>query len=279
MTRFATLLLVLPAALAAGPAWFPFVQSSVAWHDNATNANRAGDILGALQVQAEFSAMRRTPLGRDDTWFTTVAATVESWPRFDGLDRAGAGARLAWQHKFGLGPFAPLLNVEAIGDLLAAREADRAGRQGALALQVRQRLTNAWRARARHEHLRADTRGAAFARTARESTLAFDFEVAAGWRLSAAGAYRQGTVPAYARPPRPDLLREGRARGLVTTFDRAAPLMSYTLEARTRSGRVEAAHSLDPRRTVSLAAEYRDTRRGPVGYTNRILTAGMSQRF
>lgn len=279
MIRPAAALFLVPLACTAGPSWMPVVQTVASWHDNATNANRAGDILGALQLQAEFSALRRTPLGRDDTWFTTVAASLEGWPRFPGLDRAGAGGRFAWQHKFGLGPFAPTVSLDAAGDLRAARESGRAGGEGSLAVNARQRLSQAWRVRARHERNRTDARSPAFDRSGAESTVAVEFEAAPGWRLSAAGAGRQGTVLAYATPPRPDLLREGRARGLVTTFDRAAPMMSYTLDARTWSWRLEAAHSLTARDTLTLAAEYRDTARGAVGYLNRLVSLAATRRF
>lgn len=278
MIRAALLLLTASVSL-AGPAWLPSALTGATWHDNATNANRAGDILGALQWQTEVSATRRSPLGRDDTWFTTLAAAAECWPRFDGLDRAGAGVRLAWQHKFGLGPFAPLIAIELNGDGLAARESDRAGRQGALALNVRQRLSNDWRLRLRHEQARTDARGPAFDRTGRETSLAAECEAAPGWRLSAAAAYREGTVLSYATPPRPDILKEGRARGLVTTFDRVTPMMSYTLDARTWSWRIEAAHSLTDRRTLTLAAEYRETERGAIRYRNRPLSLVLAQRF
>lgn len=278
MIRLAATLLAVPLAL-AGPSWLPSAHTSVTWQDNATNADRASDILDAAQILGEFAVTRRTQLARDDAFFTSLALTAESWPRFDGLDRAGAGVRLAWQHKFGLGPFAPLLALEGVGDFVTARESGRAGRNGLLVLTARQRLSQAWRVRGRHEEARYDGRAHAFDRTGRESTLGFEFEAAPGWRLSASGSRRHGGVLSYATPPRPDLLREGKALTTVTTFDRSIPMVAYYFIARTDSWRVESAHSLGATRTLSLAAEYRDTARGPVRYVNRLITLGVSQRF
>ena len=85
----------LAATALAGPAWLPSAGTAAAWHGNITNANRPADVIGALRLGAEFGAARRQPLGRDDTLLTAISARAEAWPRFDGLDRAGAGARAA----------------------------------------------------------------------------------------------------------------------------------------------------------------------------------------
>jgi hypothetical protein len=174
---------------------------------------------------------------------------------------------------------APTFTLEGAGEWLAAREPGRTGRLGLLAISARQRLATDWVARIRHEHSRNDARATAFDRTARESTVAIEWEVASGWRLSAAAAYRQGDVLAYATPPRPDILRVGRAAGLVTTFDRERPMMSYVIYARTVSWRLESAHSLGADQTLAVAAEYRDTTRGAVTYLNRNLSLGLGRRF
>lgn len=279
MIRAIVLAITLAVTAAAGPSWLPGAGTAAVWSSNITNANRAADIIGALQLGAEAGASRRQPLGRDDTLLTTLSARAEAWPRFDGLDRAGVGARLAWQRKFGLGAFAPTFALEGAGEWMGAREAGRSGRLGLLALSARQRLAPEWVIRERHEHTRHDARAAAFDRTGRETTLALEWEAAPGWRLTASVAGRRGDVLAHATPPRPDILREGRATGLVTTFDRERPMMSYVLDARTVSWRLESSHSLDPRHTLSAAAEYRDTERGAIRYLNRNLTLNLGRRL
>lgn len=279
MIRTATFAAALAATAAAGPAWLPSAGFTAAWNSNLTNANRAADITGALQLGAEAAANRRQPLGRDDTVVSAISARAEAWPRFDGLDRAGIGARLGWQRKFGLGAFAPAFTLEGAGEWMGAREAGRAGRLGLLALAGRQRLAPEWVVRARHEHARHDARAAAFDRTGRETTMALEWEAAPGWRLTASLAGRRGDVLAHATPPRPDILREGRAMGLVTTFDRERPMMSYLIDARTVTWRLESSHGLGPRLTLSAAAEHRDTERGAVRYRNRILTLALGRRL
>lgn len=279
MIRSVFLTALLAATATAGPSWLPSAGTAAAWNSNITNANRANDIIGALQLGAELRTSRRQPLGRDDTLLTTLSARAEAWPRFDGLDRAGVGARVTWQRKFGLGAFAPTFALEGAGEWMGARESGRRGRLGLLALTARQRLAPEWVIRARHEHARHDARAVAFDRTGRETTLALEWEAAPGWRLTASVAGRRGDVLAYATPPRPDILREGRATGLMTTFDRERPMMSYIIDARTVSWRLESSHSLDPRHTLSAAAEYRDTERGAVRYLNRNLSLSLGRRL
>lgn len=279
MIRPALLAALLAPAALAGPAWLPSVGTAAAWNSNLTNANRPADILGALRLDADVSASRRQPLGRDDTLLVTLGARAEAWPRFDGLDRAGAGGRIAWQHKAGLGAFAPAFALEGAGEWMGARESGRAGLLGLLAISARSRIATHWVARIRHEHARNDARAAAHDRTGRETTLSAEWEAATGWRLSSSVALRQGDVLAHATPPRPDILREGRAMGLVTTFDRERPMMSYRLDARSLSWRLESSHQIGPDQTLTFAADYRDTTRGTVTYLNRSLTLGLGRRF
>jgi hypothetical protein len=277
--RRALLAAFLATTAVAGPSWLPSAGTAAAWNSNITNANRPADVIGALRLGAEVGAARRQPLGRDDTLLAAVSARAEAWPRFDGLDRAGAGARIAWQRKFGLGAFAPTLALEGAGEWMGAREPGRAGRLGLLALAARQRLDPAWVARGRHELARHDGRATAFDRTGSETTLALEWEVTAGWRLTVSVARRRGDVLAYATPPRPDILREGRATGLMTTFDRERPMMSYLIDACSLTGRLDSAHTLDARHTLLLAAEYRETERGAVRYLNRNLSLALDRRL
>jgi hypothetical protein len=197
------------------------------------------------------------------------------WPRFDGLDRAAAGARLGWQHKFGLGPFAPLLRLDVSGDLVAARESGRAGRAGSATLSARQRLSHWALAQVAHTWTRYDGRAHAFDRTGAETALSLTASPSAAWRATIGVRRWNGGVLSYATPPREDLIKEGKALTIVSTFDRADPLVAYYFIARTETLRLEVGRTLGPRAEFALGVEWRNTRRGALSYRNRIVSAGV----
>ncbi len=100
--RGVAFLALLPLA-ARAQAWEPVLATQFKWHDNATNADRAADILPAAQFLATLSTSQRRILASRDQLLFTARITLESWPRYDGLDRLAPGLGLVWQRKFGLG--------------------------------------------------------------------------------------------------------------------------------------------------------------------------------
>ena len=66
MIRTLLLAACLGSAALAGPSWLPSAGTAAAWNSNITNANRAADIQGALRLDADVTASRRQPIGRDD---------------------------------------------------------------------------------------------------------------------------------------------------------------------------------------------------------------------
>jgi hypothetical protein len=65
----------------------------------------------------------------------------------------------------------------------------------------------------------------------------------------------------------------------MTTFDRDRPMMSYLIDARSLTGRLESARTLDSRQTLLLSVEYRETERGTVRYLNRNLSLALDRRL
>ncbi|MSU65653.1 MAG: hypothetical protein EXS38_06045 [Opitutus sp.] len=122
--------------------WAPNLTTTATWQDNATNANRASDKIGALQTTADLTADRRFGLGRDDSVNLAAHLAAEWWPRFAGLNLESAGVQAQWRHKFGLGAFAPVFSLAAVGEVVAAHETARRGTATGLTLALRQRLTN-----------------------------------------------------------------------------------------------------------------------------------------
>lgn len=276
-------LVTAPSALPApppAPAWAHSLATTLVWHDNATNGENARDTLPAAQVIADFAASHRLVLGRNDTLLLVGRVVAESWPRYDGLDRAGPGLRGIWQHKFARGAFAPTLRLDCTGDLAFAREPNRSGRSGSVALTYRQRLHSTLVVDLGHERTRYDARTLAFDRTAAETGALATWQANSNWHLSVALRRRHGTVLAYSHPPRPDLLAKGKTLVFVDTFAREGPLIAYYFPATTRSAEIRANRPLGPDHAVSLGVTWRKTTHGiDSSYRNRIFSAAVQRQF
>jgi len=273
------LLACLPALAFAGvPAgWAPNLTTTATWDSNASNASRSADIVGALQLQAEADVAQRISLGGDDALFAGARLSAAAWPRFDGLDRAALGPRLAWQHKFGLGALAPTFSVALAADAVAAHESGRAGLAGGVTFAWRQRLDDATRLTLTHERARHDARAAVFDRTGAETSLELARDLDEHWSLALAARWREGDVVSYATPPRPDLVSLAKVRVPNATFGR--PFVAYSLDARTLTGALALTRTLDPATALTFGYEWRDTERGPLRYVNHLVSAALVRQF
>lgn len=277
-TLLATLALFVASAFTfSSTALAAEVRMNSSWQDNATNAGRDSDRIGALRLSTELSAEQRLALGPDFTFLYGAQLAAESWPRFTGLDRAEAGPTLALRRKFGLGALAPTLTLAACGTLSAARESDRAGPAGNLSLAYAQRLDEANRLVARVELSRLDAHTALFARTGTEATVEFAHDLDTHWRVSLAARWRAGTVLAYATPPRPDLVALARTRAPSTTFDRS--FVAYSLDAHSVALAASLSRALSENVSLNLSYEWRETTRTPLTYLNRLVSLGVAYQF
>ena len=266
----------LSAAASAG--WAPNVAVTATWNSNATNADRAFDEIGALLLQADVDFFStRISLGHDDAVFISGGIAMETWPRFEGLDRVALGPRLAWQHKFGLGALAPVLRFEVSVDVVDARNEERSGLAGSGRLLWRQRLDESTQVTFSYERLRHHARDALYNQTAGEAAAEISRELDERWTLGAKFRWRQGDVLSYASPPRPDLVALSRDRDTVDVFGK--PLIAYSLDARSLGGSVSVTRSLDERTALTFAYEGRITERSPLRYVNHLVSTAISRQF
>lgn len=277
--RLALVLACLPAlSVAADLAdWAPNITTAATWNSNATNADRSSDTIGAFQLRADASVTHRITVGRNDALFTGASLTAEAWPHFDGLDLASLGPRFAWQHKFGLGAFAPAFTLEFSGDAVFARESDRSGLTGGVTFALRKRLDSATRVSLAHERTRHDARAFVFDRTGHETTLELARDLDEHWSFNLAARYREGDVLSYATPPRPDLVALAKVRVPNTTFDR--PFVAYSLEAHSLSGSLALNYALNDATALTFGYDFRDTTRRPLRYVNHLVSAALAHQF
>jgi len=276
--RGVAVLALLPLA-ARAQAWEPALAAQFKWHDNATNADRAADILPAAQFLTTLSASQRRLLTPRDQLLFTARFSIEAWPRYDGLDRLAPGLGLVWQRKFGLGAYAPALRAEFSAEHALARESGRSANTGTAALVFRQRLTSAFTAQLGHEFARTDARDLAFDRTGRETSARLGWQSPTPWHFELTLGYRRGDVLVYSSPPRPDLVKKGKIITFSETFDRQGPFIAYYFPADTRSLALRASRSLDRTTTLGISLELRRTPHGDVEYRNRLFALSLQRRL
>ncbi|MDB6167380.1 MAG: hypothetical protein JWM88_244 [Verrucomicrobia bacterium] len=279
MKRVAAVLLAAAVAAAARSAdWRPDISLVARWNSNAANADRAADEIGALELQASAEVFAtRIALGRDDALFLSAGVALDAWPRFDQLGSIGAGPRLSWQHKFGLGALAPVLRVEFTADAVDARNEERSGLAGSGRALWQRRFESGLQLTLSYERTRRHARDALYNQTAGEAAAGISYDLGELWTLAVKTSWRRGDVLSYAIPPRPDLVALARDRDTVDTFGQ--PRVAYSLEARSLGGAVAVTRSIDDRTALTWGYEYRVTERSPLRYRNHLVSAGVSRQF
>jgi hypothetical protein len=174
------------------------VNAATAWVDNLSRTSHAPSQKSARvdEVTARLASARQ--LSRDWLLFAEAGASLQHVGRFDALDRVGAAGTLTLRRKFGLGPFAPVL--EASGSLTgqAFRESGRSGWQPDLTLRYGQRLTEGWRAAAGAGWTHFVARDEPYDVTNRRLFIETQYELAAGWQIAAGTARQWGEFTANA---------------------------------------------------------------------------------
>lgn len=278
--RFFPVLLVACSALVASARaddWAPNLTLSATWNDNATNANLDADQISALQTQADVIASDRYALGRDDSFHLGLHAAAEWWPRYRRLTSGAVGLRGEWQHKFGLGAFAPVLALEAGVDAVGAQDGGRDGTSTTGALSFRKRLNDRWRVSLAQDLSQHYARAAVYDRTGSQTTLELGFDATELTRFTLAAFHHEGDIVSYATPPRPELAALATNRGPSAIFNRNHVV--YSIDARTIGARGSLIRALSDETAGILSYEYRESERAPFRYVNHLVTLALVHQF
>jgi hypothetical protein len=272
----ATLLLLAIAARAEN--WAPNLTTTATWNNNATNADRSADRIGAFQTTADVIANERYAFGRDDSVHLGFHGNVEWWPRYyQGLFTMAAGARADWQHKFGLGALAPVFAVELAGDFVAAKDTGRRGTSAGVSVVLRKRFNDLWKASFTVDSSQMYARYAVYDRQGTQGTLEVSRDLTEVSRLAVAVFHRSGDVLSYATPPRPDIVPLAPNRLLTDTWRRS--LVAYSVDAKTTGAKLSYIHALDQASAVVVGYEYRKTEREVLNYVNHLVSVGLVHQF
>jgi hypothetical protein len=272
----AIVLFLLPVAARAAPGR-PHLDVTATWHDNASNANRPGDQIDAVETRADLTFFHRVGLARNDSLHLTAHAGGSWWPRFSALHQHTLGGRADWQHKFGLGPQAPIIGVELSAAAALARDRDRRGTSTAALFSLRKRFAEVWRATLTQDFARHDARSVVYDRAGSETAVIVDRSLGEAWHFAIRGSYRDGDVLSHGTPPRPDLVALASNRIPVTTFGRA--MVAYSIEACSMETGITLTRALGPQSSARVGYGHRETSRSHLRYGNNFVSAGFAHQF
>lgn len=122
------------------------LQAATTWAENLSRTSHEPTQKSALMFAVAAAWEQPVQFHRDWLVRFTGDLAAQHVPRFDGLDHLAAGASLGLRRKFGLGPFAPFVQLDAGLHAQAARETGRSGWMPSATLQLGQRFTTGWRA-------------------------------------------------------------------------------------------------------------------------------------
>jgi hypothetical protein len=122
------------------------VQAAATWAENLSRTSHLPTQKSARVFAAGTTLANSRQITSDWLLVTESELSIQNVPRYDGLDRFGGGASLSLRRKFGLGPYVPVLQLEASLHGESARESGRTGWQPAAGVRLSQRFTELWRA-------------------------------------------------------------------------------------------------------------------------------------
>jgi hypothetical protein len=193
-----SLLVVLIGGGAEAADWPAELSARSLW---AENVSRTSDPLTAKDAAAhEFSASTGLSRQLSSGWLATGDGTIawETVPKFDGLDAWRFSLQGGLRRRFGLGPLAPTVQVNASALRAVFEEDGRSGTQLQAGIRLGKRFTSSWRAALGAEWTRYYAKHAPFDLRQDRVFLETIWDATERWQVSAGAARLEGEITANA---------------------------------------------------------------------------------
>lgn len=201
--------LLVGAALAQGqtpaPAAAPWFEglgltatTTAGWVKNISRTSYAPTRENALTYGFSVSASRHRQLAPSRLLHLDADAEYLAIPEYDRMSHLALGARAGLQEKFGLGPFAPVLQFDAGYAYKAARLAGDRGWTATAGLRLAKRFNPSLQAALSGQWLRHDADSPVFDIQQRSYSAEASWDFADRWRLTGSAGRLQGTIVANA---------------------------------------------------------------------------------
>lgn len=184
-------------------AWKPTLSATVDHNDNVTRSLRDEKSDFAAAADIDFSTLRI--LNRDWQGHLAGFARTRHWQDWSGLDQTEAGVRTGLRRKFGLGPYAPRLDLSVEGARVFAATSPWTGHRLAASLRLQRRFTPIVTAAASVALDRFDARRSTYSGTGYTAQLGADLDLTREWRLALSARFREGDRTAWCRESWPEI--------------------------------------------------------------------------
>lgn len=194
--RWLVFLALVPGAFA--DVWPGDLSARSLW---AENYSRTSDPATAKDAAVhEFTASTGVARQLASGWLATTEGAVswETVPKFDALEAWRFSLHGGLRRKFGLGPLAPTLQIDASALRANFEEDGRSGTQLQAGMRLGKRFTSTWRASLGAEWTRYDAKHAPFDLHQKRLFLETVWDATDRWQLSAGAARVDGEVTANA---------------------------------------------------------------------------------
>lgn len=264
--------------------------ATIARTENISRTSHEPTRKSATTYEASVAAAGQRQLAPD--WFGQASLEAQTWlePAFDRNNVSRVGPRVSLRRKFGLGPLAPALSVDAAYVYRAARLGSARGGTFETRARWSQRFEPGVRLEGNLRWLRQEGRTRTFDLEQRQVGLDVTWDFAERWRLAAGGGYLDGRVVTNAAPAVFAQTLAGASGAQVARYYATVPQevtelygpgwISYTPEATARSFAASLSHTLNERTALDVrASTARVTNAVGVRYPTRSLSIGVVHSF
>lgn len=173
-------------------------QVGLSSSDNLSRTSAANYRMAATTGTASVSVVQSRQLTPRWLLVATGEAGAESVSKFPALDACYGGVRLLGRYKFGIGPLAPVLELNAGAVTRSYHESGRSGWQSSAGLTLAKRLTETWRVAATTGAEEFAARGKPFDVRSHHLQLETDWDFSEDWRLTLGAKRLWGQLTANA---------------------------------------------------------------------------------
>lgn len=249
------LLLPLSAAVTFAQAWSPQLTVGGLQHSNVTQSIRQQKADSAATVAASLQQVRA--LSRDWQGSLELGAQAEFWRQYSGLNLSQLSARAGLRRKFGLGPYAPKLDLSLEGFHQIAQVSAWSGNGYRAEASLQKRFNPQWSGSLRGDVKRFDARRLVYAGTTATVTAGLDYDLTPVWRVSARVRYGEGDQLSWCRESFPEFIDKGPQwkDGIF-----GGDWFPYQSDGNHRGGHLGIDRALGVRSAISVGYDYAEFR-------------------
>jgi hypothetical protein len=277
-------LLVTKRAAADGP--YLSASATGIWQDNVTDATAGDGVLGAFTLESQGDVTCLHAVDFSTMLSSGLDATADVCTTFSGLDSLSVGPRIEVIHKFGLGPYAPLLSLGLEADAVGFNDSFRSNLDGAVVGRLSQRFDDSVQLVVDGRFCGYGANSAVFSGRYVRLGATVNWDIDDTWRVFVTGNWRDGDIVAgYAAEKSPLYgwvpIDSGAyyytgPRLLVRTF--SEPIEDYRADAPTVSWGAGVSPAIGAHTSVVL--QYTRCRTSAYdAYVNDLVSVGVVHHF